>query len=120
MKELNSFDKLSEKATTELQVKKQVQVEYLFDGVVKPMPGHKIWEIELSTMKVKEAEFVKNMQITWHEALESVSGKENREIIDRKGCFYIAALNPENALKRFNEGKESAHMRLESKPLSIF
>jgi hypothetical protein len=120
MEELKSFDKLSEKQSTEVQVKKNVQVEYLFDGAVKPMPGHKVWEINTKTLEVKEAEIIKVNRIDWFEALGMYNGIPKSDIIKKKGHVYISALNPSTALKRYQSGKGSASLAIEAQPISIY
>ena len=120
MKELDNYDKLSEKQSTEFQVKKNVQVEYLFDGAVKPMPGHKVWEINIKTLDVKEAEVIRVTQIDWFEALGMYNGIPKSDIIKKKGYVYISALNPSTALKRYQLCKGSASLAIESQPISIY
>lgn len=120
MKELDNHNKLTDKQSTEVQVKKQVQVEYLHEGAVKPMPGHRVWEINVKTLEVKEAELVTNLQITWYEAIESMNGVDNREILKKKGYIYISALNQKQALSRYKKGKGSASLALEGKNFNIW
>ncbi len=117
MKELNNHDKLSEKQSTEVQVKKNQQVEYTLDETIRPMSGHRLWEIELSSMKVKQAEYSRVTHANW---IEIVNGEieANREVIKRKGCIYISALTAKKAIERYLKGKGSAKLSTEQKALA--
>ena len=110
MEQLTTFDRLTEKSTTEVQVKKNVQVEYIFDGRVIPYSGHKVWEINTLTGLIKEAEFKKEQAIDWFKAVAEYKNPTTtkREVIKNKNCVYISALNKETALTRYRTGKGSA------------
>lgn len=117
MKELSNHDKLSDKQSTEIQVKKNQQVEYTKDETLRPMYGHRLWEIDLSSMKVKEAEYSRVTQTKW---VEIVNGyiESTREVIKRKGCVYISALTAKKAIERHLKGKGSAKLSTEQKALA--
>lgn len=121
MKELTNHDKLSEKQSTEIQVKKNQQVEYLYDSTVRPMPGHTVFEIDLKTLKASPAEYVVHQQIDWFEALRDFLNPAKakvKDIVRRKGCVYVAALNAETAIERYLNGKGSAKLSTEQKALA--
>ena len=67
-----------------------------------------MFEINELTLEVNEAEGVKRNYITWEDAIKSMNGSYTKEILIRKGCVYISALNKESAIKRYFKNKGSA------------
>jgi len=118
MNELFKHDKLSERQQIESIVKKKKQVEYKFESKIKPLKGHILWEINLKDKTINEASYNIKKDITWEEALKSMESGYKKEVLIKKDCVYISALNKESALKRFEKDKGSAVMpdgRLELK-----
>ena len=106
MKELNQQPKtLHEVVITQ---KKQQEVELQYTGSIKPHRNHKVWEINLITFEVKEAEYIQEKQIFFGSNLEHLPP---RKIIMNPNCFYIAALNAKTALKRYTQNKGSAGIK---------
>ena len=74
--------------------------EHKLLGSIKPQKGHLLFEINEKTGAIALAEFEKVA------AVYDSKGKDwaqNRKVIAKEGYCYIAALNKENAMKRFNK-----------------
>ncbi len=70
-------------------------------GNLKPHSGHRVWEVNESTLDVKEADF-KRKDLVVDLLKGNHSSKSEIEI--KEGCFYTSALNKKNALKNFHKG----------------
>lgn len=103
MKELNSNDRLQEKQSIEQIQEKKKQVEYTLDDSIKPREGHTLFEIDLSTLEIKEAKYKIEHTVHLYQALSS-----KKEVIKNNGCVYVSALNAKSALKRLKNNKGSA------------
>lgn len=62
-------------------------------GKIIPMPGHRVFQLDISTGEVTEAEFENDIEVT--------PGKFIKKIKHRPFCIYQSALNLENAKKKF-------------------
>lgn len=82
----------------EVSIKKQKQIQHQFIGDIIPYDGHKIWEINIETLEVKEAKFTNTTY--------QMFGENKKEIIAKEGFVYVAALNKKNALKKYNKGSD--------------
>lgn len=99
------FNNQDNKDRTEIQAKKKQRQEYRFIRSISHRPGHTLFSINEVTGEIKEAEYKKEEQITWAQALMIKEGVGcPRKVIIEKDCVYIEALNKENALKRFDKG----------------
>jgi phage-related tail protein len=109
MNELEKHNRDVEKQSIKLQQEKNKEIEFTFDSSIKPLKGHRLFEINISTLDVKEASYTKQSYITWHQALqEMTSGSIKKEVVIEKGCVYISALNEKSALNRYKLNKSSA------------
>lgn len=108
MKELDNKDKINDKIQIESVVKKKKQIEYVLEESLIPLNGHSLFEINIKTLEIKEAEFIQDKTITMYEALKIIDGTDNKEILLTPDCVYISALNKKNALIRFHKNKGSA------------
>lgn len=91
------------KEKTELSVeKKQEKEKFLFDGVIKPHAGQRVFELDLSKMTVKECEFfVKTDTINYLDVINNSESLKELNILIQEGCDYAVKLNMENAIKHF-------------------
>jgi hypothetical protein len=117
MKELYQHEKLSSKQQIEVQEKKQQQIELHYDSSVKPMKGHKTWEINIETREVNEALITKEATLQFSEDMNAYV--TNPKIEKKKGFVYISALNQKSALKRYDKRKGSASLPIESRPIGF-
>jgi hypothetical protein len=87
--------------TTEISVKKNVKQkkEYNHDGIILPKKGQTIWEINLETEEITEAEYEKTTVAILN------ADPVPKKIIQKIGCIYIPAINKKNALKKFRKSK---------------
>lgn len=80
---------------TEQHAQQQIKKGERFKYRVSLKGGHKIWEINIITGKVKEAEYNDaNVDFT--------SGKAVKKLIEQEDCVYIPALNKKNAKRKFD------------------
>lgn len=101
MKELEKQKKVETK--TEVVAKKKKEVEYFLTGSLKTQKGHKVWELEIETSIIKEAQYKKDTV-----ALDMFTTTPQNKMILRKGCVYIPALNSENARRKFDKNPEQS------------
>ncbi len=62
----------------------------------------------MSTLGVSLASYVEKKDITWNEALKFIKNGYKKDVLIKKGCVYISALNKHSALDRFRKEKGSA------------
>ena len=121
MKELLDRDKgLSERDFIEVTQQQKKQQEYTLQKTIRPFKGHKVYEIRLSDLLIREAEKLTiNTQVTWLQAQQIVKQDEKArgEYIVKKGYEYISALNPATALERLKQNKGSASLPIETDKL---
>lgn len=85
------------KEKTELSVQQRKQIEHELIGHIIPHNGHTIFEIEIETGLIKEAEYMTDLTF--------IIGQDvNKRILTREGCFYVSALNKKSALRKYNKG----------------
>jgi len=70
---------------------------------IVPKKGHRLYEIDLQTGNVKEAEFT-SVDMELSKLSENVSSQVVRKkVITRPNCIYISALNIKNVAKKFSK-----------------
>jgi hypothetical protein len=75
---------------------REVRKEKKYLGTLHPHTGHKIWQIDLSTKEIAEAEFEKEDHILTARGVNS-----RKRILVKPHHLYCSALNRKNALKKF-------------------
>lgn len=96
----------------EVSVKKKQQIEYELQGSIAPKPNHKIFELNIKTGEVKEAEY----KIECY-----VLGAENKpRLIVNKECIYIPALNVKNAKKHYLKNNTQSNYYKKEARLAFF
>lgn len=114
MKELEKHNRESEKQQIEAVEEKKQKQEIKFDSTIMPYKGHKLFEINIVTKKIKEAEYNQKEPInilTWDKECK-------KEVLKKKDCVYISALNKESALKRLKQMKGSAARELKNENIN--
>ena len=81
----------------EVSVKHKKQIAYELIGQIVPHNNHKIWEVDDTTLEVREAIFTTATAVTF-------GAKVKKEIIVKNNCSYVSALNKANALKKYKNG----------------
>jgi hypothetical protein len=89
----------------ELHAQKEVEKKMKVLARFKKYPNHKVWELNLLTQEIKEAEYEVDDTVPFVAAnanllLGQVRPMRHR-LIERDGCLYEPALNIENARKKF-------------------
>ena len=112
MKELQSHDKLKDRIQITAKKNNQQETELILNGVISPKRGHTLWEINETTMEIKQAKFNSKKDISFHKAVRKDYSGIN-DLIINDGCVYIAALNKQNALRlyRQNPNQESYYKK---------
>lgn len=103
MKELDKHNQDISKHQMEIEAQQKEQQEFKLDSSFKPKRGHKVWEINLQTEEVKEAQGEEILDLTDEFAINYIT-----DIVRKSGHIYIGALNGKSALKRFKKGKGHA------------
>ena len=102
---------VNEKNDIESVIKVKQEIEIKFDSDLKPKKGHTLFEIEVSSGKIKEAEYFQEDSIHWFDMIHQLKNGFRRKVLKKKGCVYISALNQESALKRLKDGKGSSGIK---------
>ncbi len=118
MKELNLQDKLNEKQSLENAQKQQQQVELKWVNDLRPLKGHKLWEINDKNQNVTLAEFQPIHTVDFMEFERTGSISSQNKVIVKPNHSYVSALTKESALERYLSGKGSA-MYGEKKKIGI-
>lgn len=105
MKELEQHNKIDESTRIEVTLKKRQEIEHMYKGSIKAKKGQFVWEIDEETGEIKKAEYKKPPAI--FDLTKSFKPKV--ELIMRKDCVYIPALNAENAKKKYLQNKNQSH-----------
>lgn len=84
------------KAEHKIVAEEKRQNQFLFSTKVKP--GHKMWELDVNTKEIKEAE-VNRFVIVGKDGKD----KKKARVQIKKDCLYMPALNLKNAEKRFKK-----------------
>jgi len=106
MKELNQKPQTLHEVVIQQEKQKEVELQYV--GSIKPHRGHKVWEINLNTLEVKEAEYIQEKQIVFGTNLEHLPP---RKLVMNTDCIYISSLNAKTALKRYKENRGSTGIK---------
>jgi hypothetical protein len=107
MKELNQQTRIKQEQEVELSIKKKQEIDYVLLGSLRPQKGHKLFECNISTGVVKEAEYDKPKDIIGY--INSIKFVENKKLIVHPDCIYIPALNLKNAKKKFMMNREQSN-----------
>lgn len=97
----NLFDRVS-KDKIELLKQAQEERRRVLVGTLRPKKNHILFEFDLIKGVVKRAEFHQPQEISFLDAKEGLP-KQKKEVNGREGCYYISAMNLENAWKKFNK-----------------
>lgn len=94
MKELE----IKDSKKLEFSVEKLQQKERQLEDVIIPKNGHKVFEINIKTLEVLEAEFDPSFTF--------ILGQTQKKTITVKtDCVYVPALNKKTALDKYKKGK---------------
>lgn len=77
---------------TEQHALKQIERKSAFLGSAMLTPGHRVFEINTTTLECSEAVFETEVHF---------NAPHRRKITIKQECVYICALNIKNALKRY-------------------
>ena len=96
MKELENIQKDTIKIHAESEKKKEIK----FLGSQRKIKGLKLWEFNLDTKELKEAEYKKERMVL--PGLKALPNKKaiRRQVEIKENGIYIQALNRENALRK--------------------
>ena len=95
----NLFNNIQEDKIEPLKQTK-IEKKRVLIHTLKPERNHILFEFDLEKREVRRAEFVKEKEISYLDAVKGL-GKIHKEVDGKKGCIYISALNEENAWKKF-------------------
>jgi len=108
MKEFEKHSRDAEKQAIESIIKKKKEVELKYEDRINPHAGHILFEINEKTGEIKNADYLEKKDIGWTEAIKKMESGFTRELVMRKNCVYISALNKESALRRWKQSRGSA------------
>ncbi|MFT5450567.1 MAG: hypothetical protein ACI9N9_000044 [Enterobacterales bacterium] len=94
-----------EKAKQEINQEKQQEQRLEFQRSVTPYDGHDLFEIDVSTMRIRKARFEKRDFVYDPNWKKGKKLSVDSTVITNIGCVYVAALNKENAIEKYNKNK---------------
>lgn len=84
-------------------VKQQVQeIQSLYEYSIKPHKNHILYEIDIVSGTIVEAQFDRPPVVKWEDAVNG-SISVNKKITKKPNCIYISAMNKKNAIKILNK-----------------
>ena len=84
-------------------VKQKVQeIQSLYEYSIKPHKNHILYEIDIITAAIVEAQFDRPPVVKWEDAVNG-SISVNKKITKKPNCIYISAMNKKNAIKILNK-----------------
>jgi hypothetical protein len=99
---LDKHIKESDKIEIVGQAEKKHQVSKI--GTIRPHKGHTLFQINLESGEVTEAEFDRQ-DVDFKELKKEESSRLKpgviKKVVVKKGCIYVSALNKTNAIKKF-------------------
>ena len=90
-----------EKVEDKIEIVKQTQAESqrILVGELRPKKNHILFEFNLEEKTIERAKFRTSGDIDFQKALKG-DISSNKEVDIKEGCFYVSALNEENAWKK--------------------
>lgn len=106
MKELQN-NKADSEIVSQVQQEQRTQVKFFGSKILQS--GHKVWELDLLTGIIWEAEYTEEAVDFKDAAKGMISTHKN--IVMKKDCYYCSALNLKNAQKKFIKAVNERHGR---------
>jgi hypothetical protein len=91
---------------------KEQKKELVVHGTFNKQAGHVIWEINIETGVIIEAEYDKIAP--WH-----LNGKVEMRLKRKDDCVYIPALNIKNAIKKYLKDNNQSAYYVKTAPSSL-
>lgn len=88
---------------TEQHAQAQVKKGRRYKGRYVLKDGHKVWELDLKTGALVEAQYEVTKNVSYKEVVKGADKKPVRVLIERENCLYMPALNKKNAQKKFKK-----------------
>jgi hypothetical protein len=85
---------------TEVHAQKEVEKKLAYHGSFKLHKGQKVWQCNVATQEIKEAE-CEFSAFDFEKAAKGVVGQMRHKLIMREGCIYAPAINIATARKKF-------------------
>ena len=116
MKELETHLKIGNggETRTEMNVKKQQEIEYILEGTIKPIKGHFVWEVNKITLEVNKAEYKQDTV-----SFNAFAKKEPEKLIVNTDCVYIPSLNARNALNKYKANPDQKYYFVKEAPMNL-
>lgn len=107
---MKEFDPIHDKPEqTEIHAVTSIKKTLVMDGTFRPRPGQKMWELNLATAIITEAEYEEEV-VALVESKNIITGKKNgvtqkiiKKLIRKENCLYWPAVNWHNADKHFHK-----------------
>lgn len=108
----------------ENQIKQKVEVvetvndekpsELKHVGTLKPKKGHRVFEVNISTLEINEAAYEEKTDFVLSN--DKMKNSKRKKLIMNKDCVYVSALNAKNAIKKINKKIREGYYKLEQLP----
>lgn len=93
------------------------KTEYALMGVIKPKPGQKVFEFDLSTDNGREAQY-KNSNADFMRAVQG-DYSPTKDLVIVEGRIYIPALNLSNATDKYKKSKTQSDYYAKEPPFKF-
>jgi hypothetical protein len=91
---------LHEQDKTEIHARKQEGRQKQYIRSLRLQRGQKVWELDMATQQIKEAEYEK-AAVNFALAADGTPSVMHHQLIVRENCLYEVALNANNARRKF-------------------
>ncbi|MFD3001427.1 hypothetical protein ACFS7Z_13730 [Pontibacter toksunensis] len=81
---------------TEIRVEQKKQIKLI--GSTRKVPGHTMFELNLETQEIKQAEYQEGTVYAYTE--KSHEHQHRLKLVVKENCIYVQALNKKNAFKK--------------------
>lgn len=108
----------------ENQIKQKVEVvetvndekpsELKHVGTLKPKKGHRVFEVNISTLEINEAAYDEKTDFVLGN--DKMKKSKRKKLVMNKDCVYVSALNAKNAIKKINKKIREGYYKLEQLP----
>jgi hypothetical protein len=112
MRELESWKNRADDVTTQIEKEQEKKFELFLEKTIHPHKGHKLYEFNLDTGEVKEAEYDLKSDYIWQPNWKpGMPIASNRALLVKQGCTYVSALNKAAAIKKFNQQRDGSKFK---------
>jgi hypothetical protein len=85
---------------TEVHAQRQQEKKLAYHGSFRLHPGQKVWECNVATQEIREAEYAVG-SVSFADTVKNSLVTVRHSLIMKEGCLYAPAINKKNARDKF-------------------